>query len=60
MRADEEILVRVGGKIGGGGMDCGLVPQVSSAAQRDVLGFVRLLIVVPPVCGKLQGILKTF
>ena len=39
MRVDEKVLVRVGGKIRGGGMDCGLVPQVSSAAQRDVLGF---------------------
>ena len=38
------MLLRLAASIGGGGMDCGLAPQVSSASPRDVVTFVGLVL----------------
>ena len=45
------MLLSLAASIGGGGMDCGLAPQVSSAAPRDSVTFVGLVLLFPTMCG---------
>ena len=45
------MLLRLAASIAGGGMDCGLAPQVSNAAPRDAVTFVRLVLLFPTMCG---------
>ena len=45
------MLLRLAASIGGGGMDCGLAPQVISAAPRDAVTFVGLVLLFPTICG---------
>ena len=42
MRVDEEKLLCFGGKSGGGGMNCELAHQVSTASPRNIITFVCL------------------
>ena len=47
----EEMLLSLAASIGGGGMDCGVAPQVSSVAPRDSVAFVGLVLLFLTMCG---------